>query len=177
MRNSKKEDQIHIGYLEESPFGRIYLAVSVHGLCKVSSESQSITQFAEEVEEIYPDMEIIFNNDYLSELITMLDDYFSGEHHNIDFPLDLNSMSPFGEKILMACSKVGYGETVSYGELALRAGSPGASRAVGTVMSKNPLPIVIPCHRVISASGNIGGYTGGLHKKRLLMAIEGINVN
>ena len=177
MDKSKRTNPIHIGYLEESPFGRIYLAVSVHGLCKVSSESQSITQFAEEVEEIYPDMEIIFNNDHLSELITMLDDYFSGEHHKIDFPLDLNSMSPFGEKILMACSKVGYGETVSYGELALRAGSPGASRAVGTVMSKNPLPIVIPCHRVISASGNIGGYTGGLHKKRLLMAIEGINVD
>ena len=177
MDKSKRTNPIHIGYFEESPFGRIYLAVSVHGLCKVSSESQSITQFAEEVEEIYPDMEIIFNNDYLSELITMLDDYFSGEHHNIDFPLDLNSMSQFGEKVLIACSKVGYGETVSYGELALRAGSPGASRAVGTVMSKNPLPIVIPCHRVISASGNIGGYTGGLHKKRLLMSIEGINVD
>ena len=86
-------------------------------------------------------------------------------------------MTPFGEKVLTACSKVGYGETLSYGELALLSGSPGASRAVGTVMSKNPLPIVVPCHRVISASGKIGGYTGGLRKKRLLMAIEGITVD
>ena len=177
MSNSNKTNQVHIGFLEESPFGKIYLAVSPHGICRVSSESQSITQFAEEVEEIYPTMEIIFNNDLISELITKLDDYFSGRQHNIDFPLDLNSMTPFGKKVLIACSKVGYGETLSYGELALRAGSPRASRAVGTVMSKNPLPIVIPCHRVISASGKIGGYTGGLHKKRLLMTIEGITVD
>ena len=177
MSNSNKTNQVHIGYLEESPFGKIYLAVSPHGICRVSSESQSITQFAEEVEEIYPSMEIIFNNDLISELITKLDDYFSGGRHNIDFPLDLNSMTPFGKRVLIACSKVGYGETLSYGELALRAGSPRASRAVGTVMSKNPLPIVIPCHRVISASGKIGGYTGGLHKKRLLMSIEGIAVD
>jgi len=177
MRNSKKTDQIHIGYLEESPFGRIYLAVSVHGLFKVSSESQTINQFAEEIEEIYPSVEIIFNNDFLSELIMQFDDYFSGKRHNIDFPLDLNSMTPFGKKVLTALSKIGYGETLSYGELAFLSGSPRASRAVGTVMSKNPLPIVIPCHRVISASGKIGGYTGGLHKKRLLMTIEGITVD
>ena len=177
MNKSKRTNPIHIGYLEESPVGRIYLAVSVHGLCKVSSESQSITQFAEEVEEIYPSKKIIFNNDAIAELILKLDDYFSGERHNIDFPLDLNSMTSFGEKVLTACSKVRYGDTVSYGELAMLAGSPGASRAVGTVMSKNPSPIVIPCHRVISASGKIGGYTGGLHKKRLLMEIEGIHID
>jgi len=173
----KRTDQIHIGYLEESPFGRIYLAVSVHGLCKVSSESQTITQFVEEVEEIYPSVEIIFDNDSISELRRKLDDYFSGKRHNIDFPLDLNSMTSFGKKVLTALCKVGYGETLSYGDLAMLSGSPRASRAVGTVMSKNPLPIVIPCHRVISASGKIGGYTGGLHKKRLLMTIEGITVD
>jgi len=177
MRKSKRMSPIHIGYLEDSPFGRIYLAVSVHGLCKVSSESQTITQFAEEVEEIYPSVEIIFNNDSLSELRRKLDEYFSGERHNIDIPLDLNSMTPFGRKVLTSLSKVGYGETLSYGDLAMLSGSPRASRAVGTVMSKNPLPIVIPCHRVISASGKIGGYTGGLHKKRLLMTIEGITVD
>lgn len=176
MSKSDSVNPIHIGYFDESPFGRIYLAVSAHGLCKVSSESETITQFAEEVEELYPSAEIIFDNDHLSELIRKLDDYFSGERHNIDYPLDLKSMTPFGEKVLTACAKVGYGETVSYGDLALLAGSPGASRAVGTVMSKNPLPIVIPCHRVISASGKIGGYTGGLHKKRLLMTIEGITI-
>ena len=107
MRRSKSPNSIHIGYLEESPFGRIYLAVSVHGLCKVSSESQTITQFAEEVEEIYPSVEIIFDNDSMSELRRKLDDYFSGKHHNIAFPLDLNSMTPFGKKVLTALSKVG----------------------------------------------------------------------
>ena len=177
MKRTEIRNKIYIGYLEESPLGRIYLAVSVRGLCMVSSEVQSINQFAEELEETYPSAEIIFDNDSISELRRMLDDYFSGERHNIDFPLDLKSMTPFGEKVLMACSKVGYGETLSYGELALRSGSPRASRAVGTVMSKNPLPIVVPCHRVISASGKIGGYTGGLHKKRLLMSIEGITVD
>lgn len=177
MRISKSPNSIHIGYLEESPFGRIYLAVSVHGLCKVSSVSQTIEQFAEEVEEIYPSLEIIFDNDFLAELIMQFDDYFSGERHNIDFPLDLISMTPFGKKVLTALSKVGYGKTLSYGDLALLSGSPRASRAVGTVMSKNPLPIVIPCHRVISASGKIGGYTSGLYKKRLLMTLEGITVD
>lgn len=142
----------------------------------VSSNCESIEQFAEDVEELYPSSEILLDNDVLSELKVKIDDYFSGKRENIDFPLDLNSMTPFGEKVLRACSNVGYGETLSYGELALRSGSPKASRAVGTVMSKNPIPIVIPCHRVISASGKIGGYTGGLHKKRLLMSIEGITL-
>ncbi len=176
MKRSEIRNRVNIGSLEESPLGRIYLAVSVHGLCKVSSESQSIDQFVEAVEEIYPSVEIIFDNDSIIELITKLDDYFSGRRRNIGFRLDLNSMTTFGKKVLLACSKLEYGETVSYGELALRAGSPRASRAVGTVMSKNPLPIVIPCHRVISASGKIGGYTGGLHKKRLLLAIENISI-
>ena len=176
MSKSKNMNPVHIGCLEESPFGSIYLAVSPHGLCRVSSECESIELFAEEVEDLYPYMDIVFDNGSISELIAKLNDYFSGKRNNIAFPLDLNSMTPFGRKVLIACSKVAYGETVSYGELALRAGSPGASRAVGTVMSKNPLPIVIPCHRVISASGKIGGYTGGLHKKRLLMAIEGITI-
>ena len=107
MRRSKSPNSIHIGYLEESPFGRIYLAVSVHGLCKVSSKSQTIVQFAEEVEEIYPSLEIIFDNDFLAELIMQFDDYFSGDRHNIDFPLDLISMTPFGKKVLTALSKVG----------------------------------------------------------------------
>ena len=172
-----QSNSILIGYCDNTPLGRVYLALSDRGLCRVSTDSVSIEEFAEKIEEIYPAMKVVFDNNLISEAKEKLEEYFSHRREKIDIPLDLSFMTLFEQKVLESCSQIDFGETVSYGELALRAGSPKASRAVGNVMKKNPIPIVIPCHRVIAASGKIGGYTGGLHKKRTLLALENVYIS
>ncbi len=113
-----------------------------------------------------------------------LDDWFAGRRHAFDLALDLGRVSGFRLLVLETLlEEVGWGETITYGELAEMAGSPGAARAVGSVMKSNPIPFVIPCHRVIASGGRIGGYGGSadvrspsLDIKRTLLAREGVTV-
>ncbi len=107
-----------------------------------------------------------------------LADYFPGRRHRFDFPVDLSEVTaPFRRQVLETLRReVGFGETVAYGELAAMAGRPGAARAVGSTMATNPVPIAIPCHRVLAAGGAIGGYGAGLGTKRALLALEGVEV-
>ncbi|MEZ6853707.1 methylated-DNA--[protein]-cysteine S-methyltransferase [Halodesulfovibrio aestuarii] len=101
--------------------------------------------------------------------------YELGEHVQWpDLPFALEKMTPFGQNVLTALMQVPYGETVSYGELAALAGSPNAARGVGQVMARNRWPLIIPCHRVVAASG-LGGFSGqGVRMKRYLLGIEGV---
>jgi methylated-DNA-[protein]-cysteine S-methyltransferase len=103
-----------------------------------------------------------------------LAEYFAGRRQAFEVPLDLSGWPPFTRKILEELRKVPYGETLTYGELAARAGCPRAARAVGQAMAANPLPIIIPCHRVVAADGRLGGYSGGdgLPTKQWLLAFE-----
>jgi len=103
-----------------------------------------------------------------------LAEYFAGRRQAFEVPLDLSGWPPFTRKILEELCKVPYGATLTYGELATRAGAPRAARAVGQAMAANPLPIVIPCHRVVAADGRLGGYSGGagLPTKQWLLAFE-----
>jgi methylated-DNA-[protein]-cysteine S-methyltransferase len=103
-----------------------------------------------------------------------LREYFGGKRRTFSARLDLSHLPDFERRVLEALRKVPFGEVVSYGELARRAGSPGAARAVGGAMRKNVLPIFCPCHRVTAADGSIGGFTGGLEKKRWLLGLEGV---
>ncbi len=100
-----------------------------------------------------------------------LTEYFNGDRTTFDLPLEITG-TPFQQRVLKELAKVPFGQTVTYGELAARAGNPRASRAVGGVMRRNPLPIVIPCHRVLACNGP-GGFTGGLDLKKMLLGIEG----
>ena len=114
------------------------------------------------------------------EVAGTLDAWFAGERRELDLTADLSSVpSPFRRTVLetLRC-EVPWGETVTYGELAQMAGAPGAARAVGTAMATNPVPLVVPCHRVVASGGRIGGYGGGLHgvaTKRALLAREGLH--
>lgn len=99
--------------------------------------------------------------------------YFAGERRRFDIPFALSG-PPFFVKCLRMLEKVPYGKLISYGELAYLAGSPRAARAAGNAVHQNPLPIIIPCHRVVAAGGGIGGFGGGLDKKRILLRTEGI---
>jgi methylated-DNA-[protein]-cysteine S-methyltransferase len=102
-----------------------------------------------------------------------LDDYFEGRRTAFDLDLDLSGLPAFTLRVLAELAKVPYGQTATYGELAERAGSPRASRAVGTVMNRNRIPIVLPCHRIVGSSGDLVGYGGGLERKERLLRLEG----
>jgi methylated-DNA-[protein]-cysteine S-methyltransferase len=103
-----------------------------------------------------------------------LDEYFEGRRRDFDLPIDWALVSPFGRRVLQATAAIPFGRVRTYGEMATQAGNPKASRAAGRALGANPIPIVVPCHRVIGASGRLTGYTGGLHRKVALLEIEGV---
>ncbi len=107
----------------------------------------------------------------LCEAVRQLTEYFEGQRRSFDLPLDLRG-TPFQLRVWKALLNIPYGETRSYGELALKLGSPGASRAVGAANGSNPVAIVVPCHRVIGTGGGLCGYGGGLDRKKSLLDLE-----
>ena len=111
----------------------------------------------------------------LKQAMTELKQYFKGKRQAFDIVLDLH-LPPFYQKILMEVSNIPFGTTVSYRDVAVLAGNPKAVRAAGTANAKNPVPIFIPCHRVLSSDGTLGGYGGGLDLKKRLLLHEGLTI-
>jgi methylated-DNA-[protein]-cysteine S-methyltransferase len=105
-----------------------------------------------------------------------LDEYFEGRRRDFDLPIDWALASTFGRRILKATAAIPFGEVSTYGAVAAKAGNPKASRAAGRALNTNPIPIVVPCHRVVGASGRLVGYAGGLDRKVALLEIEGIEL-
>ncbi|MEU5522173.1 methylated-DNA--[protein]-cysteine S-methyltransferase [Streptomyces sp. NPDC047860] len=111
----------------------------------------------------------------LAEAIGQVEAYFAGERQSFELPLDWSLISGFNREVLRELAAgVPFGAVVGYGDLAGRVGQPGAGQAVGTAMGANPLPVVVPCHRVVESDGGIGGFGGGLETKRRLLALEGV---
>ncbi|WP_406001523.1 methylated-DNA--[protein]-cysteine S-methyltransferase [Streptomyces sp. NBC_00829] len=111
----------------------------------------------------------------LAEAIRQLEAYFAGGLREFDLPLDWSLSGGFNRQVLRELAEgVPYGAVVGYGDLAARVGQPGAAQAVGTAMGSNPLPVVVPCHRVVETDGGLGGFGGGLETKRKLLALEGV---
>ncbi|WP_189947317.1 methylated-DNA--[protein]-cysteine S-methyltransferase [Streptomyces alanosinicus] len=111
----------------------------------------------------------------LAEATHQLRAYLAGERHDFDLPLDWSLISGFNRQVLRELAAgVPYGTVVGYGDLAGRVGQPGGAQAVGAAMGANPLPLVVPCHRVVESDGGIGGFGGGLETKRKLLALEGV---
>lgn len=102
-----------------------------------------------------------------------LDEYFAGDRSAFELDVDLRGAAPFARHVLDELARVPYGQTTTYGALATKAGAPRAARAVGMVMNRNPIPIVLPCHRVLGANGSLTGYAGGLDVKERLLRLEG----
>ncbi len=121
----------------------------------------------------FPD--IRYTADLLPALQCQIRDYFAGGPVRIQyFKLDLSALTRFQRRVLEACAKIPYGETVTYGELARRLGQPTAARAVGGALARNPVPLVVPCHRVVAADGSLGGFSAehGVSLKRWLLRLE-----
>ena len=106
-----------------------------------------------------------------------LRNYFDGKRVDFsDAPTDLSQMPEFTARVLRACQAIPHGQCVSYAELAREIGAPNAARAVGNAMARNPMPIIVPCHRVVASDGRLGGFGGGLELKRDLLKLEGIDI-
>lgn len=114
-----------------------------------------------------------FVQDAPAEIVRELREYVAGQRNRFDLPLDWVSLKPFQRAVLETAKQIPFGETRSYGWIAKQIGKPRASRAVGQALRANPIPIILPCHRVISGDGGLGGYAGGLSLKRKLLALEG----
>ena len=150
----------------ESPVGELFLASTDRGLCRISYRVEGQE---EELARLYG---VRLLRLPLDDVRRELDEYFEGQRHEFDLPLDLR-VAPFHEAVLHELARVPYGRTETYGALAAKVGRPKAARAVGMVMNRNPIPIVLPCHRVVGANGSLTGYAGGLHVKRALLELEG----
>jgi methylated-DNA-[protein]-cysteine S-methyltransferase len=109
----------------------------------------------------------------LDEVRRELDEYFAGARTRFDVPVDWSVLAGFARRVLQATAAIPFGEVSTYARVAAAAGSPRASRAAGNALAGNPVPIVVPCHRVLRSGGALGGYTGGLHRKKLLLRLEG----
>lgn len=147
-----------------SPIGELVIAADREALRFVLFQTGKMAAPAK------PDWEET-NGGIVKETVRQLDAYFARKLRNFDLPLGPQGTG-FQERVWRELGNIGYGTTISYGELARRIGNPAASRAVGLANGRNPIPIVIPCHRVIGASGRLTGYGGGLPIKEHLLALE-----
>jgi methylated-DNA-[protein]-cysteine S-methyltransferase len=149
-----------------SPIGELLVAATDRGLCRVWFDP------AGQEEELARLFGVRVLRAPLDEVRRELDEYFRGERRAFDLPIDLR-VAAFHDEVLRKLALVPYGETTTYGALAGKVGRPGAARAVGTAMNRNPIPIVLPCHRVLGANGSLTGYAGGLDRKLELLRLEG----
>jgi methylated-DNA-[protein]-cysteine S-methyltransferase len=153
----------------DTPVGPLLLAATPVGLVRVAygSPDEALSSLAEKVSP-----RILRAPARLDEVARELDEYFAGSRRSFDVPLDLRLASGFRRAVLDHLPDIDYGRTASYAEVAAAAGSPRAVRAVGTACARNPVPIVVPCHRVVLSDGSMGRYVGGEDAKRTLLGLE-----
>lgn len=151
--------------------GRIYVAATPKGVCAISFPAHSIESFFEKILTQFQPNFFSQNPDPFEDLYHQLDQYLAGRKIPFTVPLDLHG-TPFQLQVWEALADIPYGETRSYGDIARTIGRPKAYRAVGLANHNNPVPIIIPCHRVIGARGDLVGFGGGLPLKKRLLALE-----
>jgi methylated-DNA-[protein]-cysteine S-methyltransferase len=156
----------------DTPLGPIAVFVTPRGVVRVAYDRENFAQVADEVaERVSP--RVLLAPERTDAVRKQLDAYFEKGRREFDLAIDWTLVRGFNQGVLQATAAIPYGEVASYGEVAAAAGSPRAARAAGNALAGNPIPIVVPCHRVIHADGGLGGYTGGLETKRFLLKLEG----
>lgn len=149
----------------------LYLAATSEGLCFVGSLGEGFAELENWTEKYIPGALLEENEAETAKYAEQLQEYFKGERSRFDIPLNAIG-TDFQQEVWTALKELSYGETASYGEIADKINRPGSSRAVGTAIGKNPILIVVPCHRVIHKNGGISGYRGKLPMKKRLLALE-----
>jgi methylated-DNA-[protein]-cysteine S-methyltransferase len=166
------EGLLDVAYeLHDTPVGRLLVAVTDHGVCEISYDADPEAE-AERLARSFGSR-VLRSPRPTDDARRQLDEYFAGTRRDFELDVDLRPAREFGRAVLEQLARVPYGEVTTYGTLAARTGRPRAARAVGTVMNRNPVPIVLPCHRVVGSTGSLVGYAGGLDRKRALLELEG----
>lgn len=156
----------------DSPFGTLLAASTSRGLVRLAFPEEHVDAVLDGLaRRISP--RIVEASAPFDAVRRQLEEYFDGSRRAFELAQDWTLMSAFGRKVLGATYDIPYGGVLSYAEVAAEAGSPRGSRAAGNALGSNPIPIVVPCHRVLRSGGNLGGYGGGLHRKRYLLELEG----
>lgn len=169
---AEREGLLDIAYRTlDTPVGSLLLAATPQGLVKVAFDRQDhdavLTGLASTISP-----RILRAPSRLDPVVRQLDEYFTGGRHEFDVPLDFRLARGFRLSVLEHLPEIAYGHTESYAQVATAAGSPKAVRAVGTACALNPLPVVVPCHRVVRSDGSYGQYAGGEEAKRVLLTME-----
>jgi len=157
----------------DSPLGELLLAVTPRGVVRLAYIDENVGQ-----EGVLEDLarrvspRVLEAPDRLDDARRQLDDYFEGRRPDFDLPLDLSLVGPFADLVLARTAAIPSGQVLTYGQVATEIGHARASRAVGNALGSNPIPIVVPCHRVVRSGGGLGGYTGGVHRKEHLLGLE-----
>lgn len=155
----------------DSPIGPLLLAATQKGLVRVAFDLEDFdTVLTALADKVSP--RVLESRHRLDAVATELDEYFAGRRQEFDLPLDFAMSSGFRQDVQRYLPHIGYGQTQSYRQVAEGVGNPKAVRAVGTACATNPLPVVVPCHRVLRSDGSLGGYLGGLEAKSLLLELE-----
>jgi methylated-DNA-[protein]-cysteine S-methyltransferase len=163
---------VDIGFdVLESPIGELLVAASDHGVASIWFDPDLDSDLERLARLGGP--RVLRSPRSVDRARRELDEYFAGRRRSFELSLDLRALPAFTIQVLGELARVPYGQTTTYGALAARVGHPRAARAVGTVMNRNRIPIVLPCHRVVGAAGDLTGYAGGLDRKRTLLELEG----
>jgi methylated-DNA-[protein]-cysteine S-methyltransferase len=155
----------------DTPVGPLLVAATDRGLARIFFEADPELHLERLAKAFGP--RVLRSAASVDATRRQLDEYFDGSRSSFALDVDLRGAAPFARQVLDELAHVPYGQTTTYGTLAAKVGAPRAARAVGTVMNRNPIPIVLPCHRVVGANGSLTGYGGGLHVKERLLRLEG----
>jgi methylated-DNA-[protein]-cysteine S-methyltransferase len=153
----------------DSPLGMLVVAATGRGLVRIAFPGEDV--LADLARRVSP--RVLEAPARLDPVRRQLDEYFAGRRRHFELPLDWRLTSRFGRRVLEAAVRIEPGDVATYGELAVRIGSPRAARAVGNALAHNPIPVVVPCHRVVPAGGGVGNYGGGPERKARLLELEG----
>jgi methylated-DNA-[protein]-cysteine S-methyltransferase len=171
-RDAAREDLLDIAYrVVDSPIGPLLLAATDRGLLRIAFGVEGHDAVLETLAaRVSP--RILASPARTDAVARELEEYFAGTRRSFDVPLDRRLSHGFRRSVQEHLTEIGYGRTESYAEVAAATGSPRAVRAVGSACATNPLPVVVPCHRVLRSDGSLGGYVGGLEAKHALLALE-----
>jgi methylated-DNA-[protein]-cysteine S-methyltransferase len=163
---------LDLGYrVVDSPFGSLLVAATADGVARLAFEREDHARVLEELS-VAVGPRVLRSARRTDAVARELDEYFAGHRHDFDVAIDLRLATGFRRTVLVHLREIGYGRTESYGEVARAVGNPGAVRAAGTACATNPVPLVVPCHRVVRSDGSPGNYRGGPEMKRALLAME-----
>jgi methylated-DNA-[protein]-cysteine S-methyltransferase len=159
----------------DSPFGELLIAVTKQGLVRVKYPNHDFDEALEELAaKVSP--RVLESPRSTDRIRRQLEEYFAGERRSFTVGVDLSLVHGFTRKVLEQTARIPFGAVSTYRDVATGAGSPRAVRAAGNALGSNPIPIVVPCHRVVRTGGGLGGYTGGLERKVKLLQLEGVTV-